>query len=207
MYRPLKKSFYERSPVIVARELIGSLLVFDHPQHGTLGGIVVETEAYGRGDAASHAWSLERKREKNPEATGRAIEFFGEPGLSYVYLNYGMYWMLNVVTEQVGVPGAVLIRAIEPTLGENIFWENRPKITKKEHLANGPGKLTLAMEIDSRYHQIDMTDGPIRFEKSNKDTAKIAIGTSSRIGITKSVELPWRFFVKGSPFVSPGKPS
>lgn len=205
MFSVIPISFYRRSAVAVAKDLIGCRLVVDHPRQGTVGGIIVETEAYTTGDPACHAWHLEIKRKKNPLATGKGHELFGPPGLTYVYLNYGMYWMLNVVTDPEGTPGAVLIRAVEPTIGEQIFWKNRPKIKHREELADGPGKLTRAMGIDDRHHQLDVTNGPLRFEKP--DRRKLEITTSSRIGITQGVDLPWRFFVKDSPYVSPGKPS
>jgi DNA-3-methyladenine glycosylase len=130
---------------------------------------------------------------------------FGPPGFTYVYLNYGMYWLLNIITEPEGSPGAVLIRAIEPSLGEGVFWRNRPRVTKRENLANGPGKLTLAMGIDQRHHGISVTDGSLRLQRPRR--RHVVLECSTRIGITKGTDRPWRFFIKGSPFVSPGKPS
>lgn len=205
MFSDISISFYSRPALVVAKELIGCRLVVDHPRIGTIGGIVVETEAYTSGDPACHAWHLEQKRKTNPEATGKGVELFGPPGLTYIYLNYGMYWLLNVVTDPEGTPGAVLIRAVEPEIGEDIFWKNRPRIKNREQLANGPGKLTVAMGIDDRYHQLSVTDGPLRFEKPRQ--RRIQIATSSRIGITKGIDRPWRCFVKGSDYVSPGLPS
>lgn len=207
MYRLIKKSFYERPALVVAKDLIGCRLSFEDPKHGPVGGIVVETEAYTTGDAACHAWHLEQKRKKNPQATGRGAELFGEPGLTYVYLNYGMYWLLNVVTDPLGVPGGVLIRAVEPTIGESIVWKNRPNISKREQLTNGPGKLTLGIGITGHHHQLDVTRGPIYFEKPLKKISSLEIATSSRIGITQATDLEWRFYLRGNSYVSPAKPS
>ncbi len=207
MFRDIPKSFYGRPATVVARELIGCRLLVDHPSVGAVGGVVVETEAYASGDPACHAWHLEKKRNKDPMAIGKGHELFGPPGLTYIYLNYGMYWLLNVVTDPEGTPGGVLIRAVEPSLGENIFWENRPKIKKREDLANGPGKLTVAMGIDDRHHQMDVTTGPIRFEKPTRHKSDLEISTSSRVGISQGVDLPWRFFAKGSIYVSRGIPA
>lgn len=207
MFKPLKKSFFERNTLTVARDLIGCNLIFDHPKFGYVVGMIVETEAYMSGDAACHAWHLEQKRKTNPKATGRGVELFGEPGFTYVYLNYGMYWLLNVVTDPVGVPGAVLIRAIEPKLNEDIFWRHRPKVSRREQLANGPGKLTVALGINGTHNQLDVTQGPIRFERSSAVSRRQIIATSTRIGISQARELEWRFFVADSPFVSPVRQS
>jgi DNA-3-methyladenine glycosylase len=205
MYSQIPMSFYERPAVVVAQELLGCRLIVEHPGQEAIGGLIVETEAYTTNDPACHAWHLEQKRKTNPNASGKGEELFGAPGFTYIYLNYGMYWLLNVVTDPIGTPGAVLIRAVEPCIGEEQFWKNRPKVKKREDLANGPGKLTLAMGIDQRYHQISLAEGPLRLQQPRH--RRVEVATSGRIGISQGVDLPWRFFIKDSNFVSRAKPS
>jgi DNA-3-methyladenine glycosylase len=203
--KSLDKSFYQRPALKVASDLIGCVLVFNHPESGQVAGVIVETEAYTSGDEACHAWHLEKKRLINRDVMGRGHELFGRAGLTYVYLNYGMYWLLNVVTDEEGVPGAVLIRAVEPILNERVCWKNRPGVKSKFNLTNGPGKLTLAMGIEGSHHQLDITKGPIFIVPRPQEILEIA--SSSRIGISKATEHQWRFFLGGNPYVSPGKPS
>lgn len=183
----LNRSFYLRPTVQVARDLLGKIIV-----HGDTSGRIVETEAYlGEGDLAAHA-------AVGPTKRNRVI--FGPPGHAYVYFIYGMYDCLNIVAEPEGVAGCVLIRALEPIDGVETMRERRPAAKRVEDLANGPGKLTRALAITLRHNGCDVTKGPIRVVDG--DAASFDVGVSKRIGITKSPDLPLRFFVKGNRFVS-----
>ena len=184
----LKRSFYLRPTVDVARALLGKIIV-----HGETSGRIVETEAYlGEGDLAAHAAS-------GPTDRNRVI--FGPAGHAYVYFIYGMYECLNIVAEPEGQAGCVLIRALEPVDGIAAMQARRPTARRIEDLANGPGKLTRALAITRRQNGCDVTRGPILVSPPEKEES-FEIGVSPRIGITKSADLPLRFFVKGNPFVS-----
>jgi DNA-3-methyladenine glycosylase len=188
----LRRHFYERPTIEVARELLGQILV-----HGETAGIIVETEAYlGGDDLASHSAA---------GLTNRTKPIFGPPGHAYVYFIYGMYECLNLVAEKEGVPGCVLIRAIEPVAGIELMQKRRPAAKKIEDLASGPGKLTLAMGITRELNGKDVTRGPLCVrEPIGRKHMDILV--TPRIGITKSPERPLRFTVKGSRFVSGKKP-
>ena len=184
---PLKRSFYLRPAIEVARALLGKIVI-----HGETSGRIVETEAYlGEGDLAAHAAS---------GLTNRNRVIFGPPGHAYVYFIYGMYDCLNIVAEPEGQAGCVLIRALEPLEGIEEMRERRPAARKIEDLANGPGKLTRALAITLRQNGCDVTRGPIVVCNGSRE--KFEIGVSPRIGITKSADLPLRYFVKESRFVS-----
>jgi DNA-3-methyladenine glycosylase len=173
--------------VEVARKLLGKTLV-----HGVSQAKIVETEAYlGLADAAAHAY-----RGRTP----RTEVIFGPPGHAYVYLIYGMYECLNIVAEPKGQAGCVLIRAVEPLKGIESMRRRRPGIDRLEQLANGPGKLTLAMGITRKHNGADVTCGPLTVCAGYENGFEI--GVSRRIGITKNPDLPLRFFIAGSPFVS-----
>lgn len=170
-----------------ARALLGKIIV-----HGTTAGRIVETEAYlGSGDLAAHSARGE---------TARTKVIFGPPGHAYVYFIYGMYDCLNIVVEPEGIAGCVLIRAVEPVEGIEEMRARRG-VEKLEQLANGPGKLTRALGITLRHNGADLTRGPITIHLPEKrspfDTA-----VSPRIGITKSPDLPLRFYIKDNRFVS-----
>ena len=186
--RVLKRSFYDRPTVEVARDLLGKLLV-----HGPTSGLIVETEAYLGGDdlAAHSARGL----------TERTKVIFGPPGHAYVYFIYGMYECLNLVVDAEGTPGCVLIRALEPIAGVEIMQRRRPAARKMEDLASGPGKLTLALGINRAQNGADVTAGSLTV-RSLHELRKFEIGVSARIGITKCADWPLRFFVKGNRFVS-----
>lgn len=175
MNPPLARTFYRRPAVQVARELLGKILSLDGAS-----GRIVETEAYlGEDDGAAHSAR---------GITPRTQVIFGPPGHAYVYFIYGMYDCLNIVCEPEGIAGCVLIRALEPVCG-------------LRGLANGPGKLTRAMGINRTHNGVDVTKGPITIHAAER-REKFEIATSPRIGITKSADLPLRFFVKGNPSVS-----
>ena len=186
----LKRPFYARPAVEVARELLGKMLV-----HGPTAGIVVETEAYlGGDDLASHSAR---------GITNRTRVVFGPPGHAYVYFIYGMYECLNIVAEPEGSPGCVLVRALEPVAGLDEMQRRRPAARKPEDLAGGPGKLTLAMAITRAHNGVDVTRGALVVrEPAEQRTFEIA--ATPRIGITRCSELPLRFLIRGNRFVSRG---
>ena len=189
VYGPiLKRDFYDRPTVEVARDLLGKLLV-----HGNTAGIIVETEAYlGGDDLAAHT-----ARGMTP----RTRVIFGPPGHAYVYFIYGMYECLNLVVDAEGTPGCVLIRALEPTIGIEIMQHRRPAARKLEDLASGPGKLTLALAISRAQNEADVTRGALVVRRL-AEPRKLEIATSPRIGISKCADWPLRFFLRGNRFVS-----
>ena len=173
--------FFDRDAIAVARAMIGARIELDG-----VGGIVVETEAYLRDDPASHAFAGERPR-------NRAM--FGPSGRAYVYRSYGVHWCLNAVC----LPGsAVLIRAIQPTVGLAVMQERRG-LDATRLLCSGPGKLCQAMGVDKSHDGLPLDQPPFAFTPPSQ-TVRLAIG--KRIGITKAPDQPWRFGLEGSPFVS-----
>ena len=184
----LPRSFYRLGAIEVARALLGAILA-----HGKTSGRIVETEAYlGMDDGAAHSAR---------GITPRTRVLFGPPGHAYVYLIYGMYECLNLVAEPEGIAGCVLIRALEPLDGIERMRARRPAARGPEELANGPGKLTRALGITLRHNGVDVTRGPITV-RAREDVAPVRIAVSPRIGITKSANLPLRFFIEGNRFVS-----
>lgn len=191
----LRRDFYRRSTLKVARELLGKRLVrvMDGQR---LSGLIVEVEAYiGEDDAACHAAR---------GCTPRNEAMYGPPGHAYVYFIYGMHHCLNVVTEEEGFPAAVLIRALEPLEGLEIMRRHRPGKPDRE-LANGPAKLCQALAIERGFNGMDLCTGEALFIEEGRMVAQEEIGASPRIGI-KTNELarsvPWRFYLKGNDFVS-----
>ena len=165
--------------------------------HGATSGRIVETEAYlgpqsGLEDRAAHSWR---------GVTPRTRVIFGAPGHAYVYLIYGMYECLNVVAEPEGIAGCVLIRAVEPVAGIARMRLRRPTASGIEKLANGPGKLTLALGITRRHNGADLISGPLTIHPPERPE-RLRIGVSPRIGIKPSADLPLRFFIEGNRFVS-----
>ena len=188
MSPPLRREFYVRSAPQVARELLGKTVAFEG-----VSGRIVETEAYlSEDDGAAHSAR---------GITPRTRVIFGAPGHAYIYFIYGMYDCLNIVCEPEGIAGCVLIRALEPLTGLDQMKQRRPAARSDEQLANGPGKLTRALEIKMAHNGVDVTKGPITIHAPERNE-KIEIATSPRIGITKSADLPLRFFIKGNPCVS-----
>jgi DNA-3-methyladenine glycosylase len=185
---PLPRSFYKRATIDVARDLLGQVLV-----HGPTAGIIVETEAYlGGDDLASHSAA---------GITPRTQVIFGPPGHAYVYLSYGMYDCMNIVAEPAGTPGGVLIRALEPVEGLEVMRKRRPAARTDRDLTSGPGKLTRALAITRKDTGVDVTRGNLVVE-ARSPVPFTEIGVTPRIGITKCVDLPLRFFVKGNRYVS-----
>jgi DNA-3-methyladenine glycosylase len=184
--RPIDWSFFERDPVVCARELIGCTL-----GHGRAAGIIVETEAYAAdGDPACHTW-------KRPSA--REFVASNPPGTTYVYLNYGMHWMLNFLVKGGKRDGFVLIRALEPMEGIPVMKRRRKQI-QATVLCNGPAKLTQALGITGSHH------GCHPIERAEwrllHPMIPVRISLSTRIGISTATDYPWRFLLRGSPFVS-----
>lgn len=191
----LPRSFYARDTVDVAKQLLGKVLVRETPA-GRLSVRIVETEAYcGPHDKACHA---SRGR------TERNGVMFGEPGHAYVYFIYGMYHCLNFVTERDGYPAAVLVRAGEPLEGVEAMRALRRKAKKPVDLTSGPGRLCMALGIDRALNGADVCrKGPLYVEDS--EDAVFEVVSSKRIGVDYAGEYrdkPWRFYIKGSPFVS-----
>jgi DNA-3-methyladenine glycosylase len=172
----------------VARELLGKILSLEDAS-----GRIVETEAYlSEDDAAAHSAR---------GVTPRTRVIFGPPGHAYVYFIYGMYDCLNIVCEPEGIAGCVLIRALEPLAALDQMRWRRPAAKRDEDLANGPGKLTRALGIKISHNGVDVTKGPITIHAPER-SEPFEIATSARIGITKSADLPLRFFIKGNRSVS-----
>ena len=178
----LPRDFYNQPTVEVARGLLGKLLV-----HGGTAGTIVETEAYlGGDDLASHSAR---------GITPRTKVIFGPPGHAYVYLNYGIHECLNIVAEQEGAAGCVLIRAIEPVCGIELMRERRPGARRDSDLASGPGKLTAAMGITRALNGADVTRGPLTVRERTPGR-NFEIVTTPRIGITKCADWPLRYLLK-----------
>lgn len=146
---------------------------------------IVETEAYTWDDPGCHAYQKERMKN---------MAMYGRAGTAYIYFTYGNHWMLNVVGDQDGVPGAVLIRAAKPIAGIEIMRQNRPRILKDELLLSGPGRLAQAFGIDNRFNSMDMLN-PESELRIQARTAPVVVGISPRIGLAKGKgeDLPRRY--------------
>lgn len=190
----LPRSFYSRSALDVANDLLGKVLIRRLGRR-KLAGRIVETEAYvGPHDLACHA---------SKGHTPRTAVMFGPPGFAYVYMIYGFYFCLNVVTEPEGYPAAVLIRAVEPLEGVDLMKKLRSHPVRHTNIASGPGKLCMAMSIDKKLNGADLLGTTIWIEDRAIDRG--AILASPRVGVDYAGEYkdkPWRFFVDGSPHVS-----
>ena len=190
----LPRSFYSRSTLDVANDLLGKVLIRRLGRR-KLAGRIVETEAYvGPHDLACHA---------SKGHTPRTAVMFGPAGFAYVYMIYGFYFCLNVVTEPEGYPAAVLIRAVEPLEGVDLMKKLRRHPVRHTNIASGPGKLCMAMSVDKQLNGADLLGTTIWIEDRNIDRG--AILTSPRVGVDYAGEYkdkPWRFFVDGSPHVS-----
>jgi DNA-3-methyladenine glycosylase len=192
--RVLPHSFYARPTLEVAEDLLGKVLVH-RTRQGTACGVIVETEAYiGEDDPACHA-SFGR--------TARSEPLFGPPGFAYVYLNYGIHYLMNAVTEADGYPGAVLIRALQPLEGIELMQKRRAPDGRgiDEHdLCRGPGNLTKALGITIKDNRLDLTASTLTIEDRGISVGEVATGP--RIGIRVAVERPWRYWVEGHRSVS-----
>lgn len=180
----LRKSFFDRSVHDVAPELIGATLLVDG-----VGGLIVEVEAYHHTDPAAHSYNGK---------TPRNAVMFGPPGHLYVYRSYGIHWCMNFVCEAAGSASAVLIRALQPTQGLAAM-KRRRGTTEERQLCSGPGKVCEALGVTRKHNGLPLDKPPFEL-RARADDFDVAIGV--RIGITKAAELPWRYGVKGSPFLS-----
>jgi DNA-3-methyladenine glycosylase len=182
----------------VAEDLVGKVLVHE-TRAGVAAGAIVEVEAYiGESDPACHA---------APGPTARNAPLYGPPGIAYVYLNYGIHYLVNAVTEPKGSPAAVLIRALEPVEGEVLMRRRRARGTGRppaafgaHELCRGPGNLTRALGITLSHNQSDLTRGSLRVE--DRRLADRTVTWSRRIGINVGVEAEWRVYDRESPAVS-----
>jgi DNA-3-methyladenine glycosylase len=168
----------------VAPRLIGAMLTVDG-----VGGRIVEVEAYDQGEPASHSYG---------GPTPRNATMFGPPGHAYVYRSYGIHWCLNFSCNPVGHGGGILIRALEPLYGLEMMWERRGR-TEPRLLCSGPGKLCQALAVTRAMDGLDINAPPFEVALSPEPAPVIA---GPRIGISKAVDLPWRFGLAGSPFLS-----
>ena len=201
----LPPEYFNRPTPDVAADLVGKLLVHDHPGGNRMVARIVETEAYTEDEPACHAWNVVHPETGAFRHDRRGASLFGPPGRAYIYLNYGTYWLLNVVTEPEGRGAAVLIRAVEPIEGIEQMRRLRPGVKREYDLTNGPGKLVLAMGIPPSAHEAMLTEPPLFFADDGEERPVVRVST--RIGITRAASLPWRFYADGNPYVSPGRPA
>jgi DNA-3-methyladenine glycosylase len=183
----LQGSFYDRPVVEVAQDLIGCVLHVDGAS-----GLIVETEAYHHSEPACHAYVGH---------TARTSTLFAAPGTAYVYRSYGIHALLNAVCEGHEVGAAVLIRALEPLTGVEAMFARRSR-PRVEDLCSGPGKLTQALGLDLEANATSLVDGPVRIVSRPPGSPAPRTIAGPRIGITKAVDLPWRFCALGSRSVS-----
>jgi DNA-3-methyladenine glycosylase len=182
--RPLKRAFFARSVHEIAPDLIGATLLVDG-----VGGVIVEVEAYHHTEPAAHSF-------RGP--TPRNMVMFGPPGFAYVYRSYGIHWCVNFVCEKEGSASAVLIRALQPTRGMPAMRRRRG-LHDERALCSGPGKLCEALGITDKHNGLALDAPPIALHAR---VGKPDVVSGLRIGITKAVELPWRYGLKGSRFLS-----
>ena len=195
----LGRGFFRRDPVTVARRLLGQRL-FHVVDGQRVAGVIVETEAYlGYQDKAAHSFNWRR--------TPRTQTMFADGGTAYVFLNYGIHHLLNIVVAEIDQPQAVLLRAVEPTEGQELMHQRRPKARRETDLCSGPGKLGAAFGIDRSHNGIDMASSPTlgveqRRRRSLRDRD---IVTTTRVGVDYAGEwaaAPLRFYIRGNPHVS-----
>ena len=180
----LKRAFFARSVHEVAPELVGAVLLVDG-----VGGRIVEVEAYDAGDPASHGFRGE---------TARNRAMFGPPGHAYVYRSYGVHWCLNLVCSPEGSAEAVLVRALEPLAGLALMRERRG-LDAERLLCAGPGRLCQAVGVTGAHDGLPLDRPPFALRHA-EDVGEVVAGR--RVGITRATDLPWRYSLAGSPFVS-----
>ena len=191
--KPLPRSFYARPVLVVAREVIGQILVHETPA-GRVSGRIVEAEAYsGPEDRAAHSFGGRR--------TARTEVMYGPPGHAYVFFVYGMHWNFNLVTTAIEVPHAVLIRAVEPLEGLDLMALRRGMAATRRELSNGPGKLCQAFAIDRSHYGADLTRGPLHLLSGTPARVR----RSPRIGVDYAgawADRSYRFYDANSRYVS-----
>ena len=180
----LPAEFFARSVHEVAPDLIGATLLFDG-----VGGRIVEVEAYDQEDPASHGYG---------GRTARNAAMFGPPGHAYVYRSYGIHWCLNLVCREEGVANAVLMRALEPTHGLDEMRQRRG-LDDPRLLCAGPGRLCQALAITGQHDALPLDRPPFELRAASEP---VPVAAGKRIGITRAEELPWRYALAGSRFVS-----
>jgi DNA-3-methyladenine glycosylase len=192
--KALPPEFYDRPVVEVARDLIGCTV-----EHAGAAGVIVETEAYHECEPACHAFA---------GLTPRTRTLFGSPGRAYVYRSYGIHALLNAVCESEDIGAAVLIRALEPLEGIEEMRARRGQLAgrRDEDLCSGPGKLTQALGVKLVENGGDLYNGPIRIRPRESAWLEPNVVQGTRIGITKAVELRWRFCVADNRHVSSPRP-
>lgn len=192
----LPRDFYDRPTLTVAQDLLGKVLVH-HTAGGVASGMIVETEAYiGEEDPACHA---------APGPTRRNEPLYGPPGVAYVYLNYGIHYLVNAVTEAEGHPAAVLIRALEAIDGLALMTRRRSpggRHVDGADLCRGPGNLTKALGITIAENRLDLTNVSGQLYVEDRGYCPDVIGRGPRVGINVAVDRPWRFWIHGNASVS-----
>lgn len=188
---PIPRAFYERDTATVAKELLGKMLVH-RASEGLTSGKIVEVEAYyGKGDPASRA---SRKRTRLNEM------MWWHGGLAFVYMVHAN-WLFNVTTEREGVPGAVLIRALEPVTGVKLMHMRR-RVSNERGLTSGPGRLTQAMGITREHHGLGLTDARSELIIVKGKVERFEVASSHRIGVSRDLKRELRFYIRDNPFVS-----
>lgn len=191
---PLSREFYLQDTVSVAQQLLGKKVIRRMSAGEVLSGVIVETEAYIAGDPASHSFRGQTRRNS---------AMFGPPGHAYVYISYGMHEMLNIVCGPAGVGEAVLVRALEPLEGIPAMRENRGGVENTRQLTNGPGKLAQALGLTrAADDRRDLTDPASSLIIAAYDFGAFDTVATTRIGISKGADSPWRFYIRGNSFVS-----
>lgn len=191
---PLPRAFYTQPTVTVAQKLLGQMLVRRLPDGQILSGIIVETEAYAAGDPALYAYH---------SPTPRNAAMFGPPGHVYIYASRGIHLMLNIVCGEVSVAESVLIRALAPMDGIERMRENRGGIPGDRLLTGGPGRLTAALGLSVRdFLHADVTAPQSDLQILAHDPPTFETVTATRIGLSRGVDLLWRFYMRGNGFVS-----
>jgi DNA-3-methyladenine glycosylase len=180
----IRRGFFDRSVHEVAPDLIGATLLFKG-----IGGVIVEVEAYHHTDPAAHSFGGQ---------TARNAVMFGPPGRTYVYRSYGIHWCVNFVCEQEGSASAVLIRALQPTAGLAAMRRRRG-LEHPRLLCSGPGRLCEALGISGAQNDLALDKPPFELRAR---TEPVEVTAGPRIGITKAVDMPWRYGLKGSRFLS-----
>ena len=184
----LEAGFFARDVNDVARELIGATLLVDG-----VGGTLVEVEAYDHDDPAAHGYS---------GRTARNASMFGPAGRAYVYRSYGVHWCLNLVCGEEGVPAAVLVRALEPRHGLDVMRRRRG-LDEERLLCSGPGRLCQALGVTRAHDGLSLDQPPFELRARN---GPVEVAAAPRIGISRAAELPWRYVLRGSRYLSRGLP-